>query len=214
MKPYMRYSLAGGVHANSELWVGTTSFCVSEGEGRVVSDEDVRSLAAESVYQWLNSPSHAAALLHPEYRVMNYGLAYDSHNWRVVAVLETNALVDTGTSVSTLSAEGVARVYGSFTEETQAARYALSGLETRYDPPPVELSQGALARTTFYGEGELRAVFTVSPDGVDTPGSSQSLVNYPNPYAFPDSETPGSESEAAYLFERVMGAAATRVRGR
>ena len=101
-------------------------------------------------------------------------------------------------------------VYGSFTEETHAAGYALSGMEIRYDPPPVELSRGALARTTFYGEGELRAVFTISASGEDAPGVSRTLVNYPDPYAFPDSESPGSEEEAAYLFERAMAAATAR----
>ena len=200
LKPYMRRALAGGVHASAEVWVGTTSYCVSKGERRIVSEMDVLGLAEEAIGRWLESEAHRRVLLNPAYDVMNYGLAYDSHNWRVVTMFESDALEDNGTLVSHVNMVGHIRVSGAFTEEAYASGHRLALIEIRHDPPPGPLSRGRLARTSFYGEGELKLTLNVA-EGLPVFVGAREILRYPDPHDMEEAPAPGSESEANALFE-------------
>ena len=196
LKPYMRYAAAGGVDASAEIWVGTSSFCVVDGDARLVSAGDVLSLAAEAVARWSLSPVHAAVLMSADYRFMSHGLAYDARNWRVVAVFESDLIESTGTSVSGVDSDGRIWASGSLSENAYASGYRLGAAEVRYDVPPRDLSRGQLARTSYYDKGSVLAVLA------DRAGSrSEDVVVYPNPYAMREVLDPASEEEAYGLFE-------------
>ena len=200
LKPYMRRALAGGVHASAEVWVGTTSYCASEGERRIVSDMDILGLAEEAIGRWLESDAHRRVLLNPAYGVINYGLAYDSRNWRVVAVFESDALEDIGTVVSHVNEAGHIRVSGTFTEDAHTSGHRLALIEVRHDPPPELLSRGRLARTSFYGEGELKLTLNVA-EGPPAFVGARETFKYPDPHDMEEAPDPGSEVEANALFE-------------
>ncbi len=196
LKPYMRYALDGGVHASAEVWVGTTSFCVREGPPRIVSSDDILALASEAVARWRLSPAHAAVLFSPDYHVVSHGLAYDSHNWRVVAVFESAFVERTGTAVSHIDSLGRVVSSGRLTESAYAAGYRLEMAEVRYDPGPMPLSLGELARTSFYGRGRLLMIVA------DRVGSrSIDIVEHFDPYGSRDLPAPADEMEASALFE-------------
>ena len=169
---------------------------MSEEEPRIVSASDVLGLAAEAVARWSLSPAHASALFDPDYGAVNYGLAYDSRNWRVVAVFESDFVEDRGTSVSYIDGSGRIVSSGFLTEEAYAAGYRLSLAEVRYDSPPMAMTRGKLARTSFYGEGKLLMVAS------DQAGSrSVNVTEYADPYEFGEELEPLSETEANTLFE-------------
>ena len=195
LKPYMRYSLDGGIHANAEVWVGTTSFCVSEGPERIVSAEDVLALAPAAVALWGQSPEHAAALFDPHLRAVSH---YDERNWRVVAVFETALAEDVGRALSHVDSGGRIIAEGAFTEEAYAAGYRLARAEIRYEPPFGPLDTGRLARTGFYPPGRLSLVVS------DRAGSvSERVVEYADPHQMEAGlDVPSSEAEAAALFDR------------
>ncbi len=161
-----------------------------------MSASDVLGLAAEAVARWSLSPAHASVLFDPDYHAVNYGLAYDSHNWRVVAVFESDFVEDTGTSVLYLDESGRVISSGFLTEEAYAAGYRLSLAEVRYDPPPMAMTRGKLARTSFYEEGKLLMVAS------DQAGSrSVNVTEYADPYEMSDEPEPASETEVNTLFE-------------
>ena len=196
LKPYMRYAALGGVQASAEVWVGTSSYCINDGEARLLRDEDVLALAQEAVARWSLSPVHAAVLFSPHFHLVSHGLAYDERNWRVVAVLESAFLESTGTSVSGVDADGRVWASGMLTVPAYEAGYRIRAAEVRYDPPPVALSRGQLARTSFYDNG---AVLMILADRVGS--RSEDIVVYPDPQEMAGAPDPVSEEEAYGLFQ-------------
>ena len=198
LKPYMRYALAGGVHESAEIWVGTTSFCVSDGPARIVSADDVMSLASDAVARWSASVEHTRAMTSPDMGAVSVGLAYDERNWRVVAVLETS-LLEPGGPVARVEPSGRIVAAGRFTEAAAAAGYRLAVVEVRYDSSPAPIGAGTLARTSFYTHGRLLMVLS------DSAGSrTERVVRYADPRDLGDQPSPASEREAADLFESAL----------
>ena len=199
LKPYMRYALSGGVHESAEIWVGTTSFCVSDGPARIVSDDDVISLASDAIARWSGSSEHARVMTDPNMSAVSIGLAYDERNWRVVAVLESSLLEPSGLPVARVEPSGRVVATGRLTEEAAAAGYRLAAVEVRYDSIPTPLGLGTLARTSFYTHGRLLMVLS------DSVGSrTERVVRYPDPRDLGEHLSPVSEQEAADLFEQAL----------
>ena len=163
LKPYMRYSLAGGYQSNRSNWSGL-NYCIKDGENYAPlgsSEEELR----EVMDNFMRLPGTRDNILYRWHRKVNIGLAWDNYNFRVSQYFEGD-YVEYST-VPTLE-------YGKLTlaGETKNGLVTYGGLtwdalqfkETRdlsvliyYDPPPHPLTRGQLARTSCVELGELVA---------------------------------------------------------
>ena len=146
MKPYMRYSLAGGVQANAEN-VSGSSFCPAD-PSRYVQD----SLAEEARQAFdglMGSPGHRANILRPEHRLLHLGLAYRAPNFWLVqqfsghyAAFAQAPTIEGGELSFDMTACNGARL----------SRDDLS-VQVRHDPLPSRLTPGQLQRTSCVSSG-------------------------------------------------------------
>lgn len=150
MKPYMRYSRAGGVQANAEN-VSGSSFCPAD-----PWRYDQQSLAAELQEAFdglMNSPGHRANILRPEHRLLHVGMSYRAPNFWLVqqfsghyAAFAQPPAIEDGWLTFDMSACNGARVSGD----------ALA-VQVRHDPLPSPLTPGQLQRTSCVSSGHAIA---------------------------------------------------------
>lgn len=201
MKPYMRYSQAGGVQANSEN-VSGSSFCPAD-PSRYVQ----QSLAAElrEAFEGLmGSSGHRANILRPEHRVLHLGMAYRAPNFWLVqqfsghyAAFAQVPRIEEGELSFDMSACNGARVSGD----------ALA-VQVRHDPPPSPLMPGQLQRTSCYSSG--RAIAALRPPL--PPGSNYTedefrlqVSDCPDPHALSPNLPPAQSYEEASSFKDDAG---------
>ena len=78
LKPYMRYSLAGGYQSNAENGAGN-DYCITETDGYA----PIRSVQQELVKMMdglMSSPGHRRNILDKSHKKVNIGLAWDQYN--------------------------------------------------------------------------------------------------------------------------------------
>lgn len=153
MKPYMRYSLAGGVQANAENAHGS-SFCPADPSNYVQAT--LAEEAEQAFDSLMNSPGHRANILRPEHRQLHLGLAYQAPNFWLVqqfsgdyAAFAQTPMIRDGELSFDMSACNGARV----SQEDL-------GVQIRHDPLPSPLTPGQLQRTSCYSSG--RAIAALS----------------------------------------------------
>ena len=86
LKPYMRYSLAGGYQSNSENLSGS-NYCPERPTQRQ-PQIDVRHEIREAMANWMESPGHRDAILDPWAKRVNIGLEWNDHNFWAVQHFE------------------------------------------------------------------------------------------------------------------------------
>lgn len=153
LKPYMRYSLAGGYRVNGEN-VLTHGECGVRG-GWIARHGDPLDEAAAAVRGFMASPGHRETILDPDYRVMHLGLAWDGRVFKMVQHFEGPAVV---MAEPPGLRDGVLRASGELPGELAFREGGTFTAGLVYDPPPRALTRGQLARTSCYGGGELVAV--------------------------------------------------------
>ena len=150
MKPYMRYSLAGGVQANAEN-VSGASFCPADPSSYV--QQPLADELREAFDRLMNSPGHRANIMRPEHRLLHIGMSYRAPNFWLVqqfsghyaAFAQTPTIKDGELSFDMSACNG-ARVSGG----------ALA-VQVRHDPLPSPLTPGQLQRTSCYSSGHAIA---------------------------------------------------------
>ena len=150
MKPYMRYSQAGGVQANAEN-VSGSSFCPAD-PSRYAQDS-LAEEARQAVESLMGSLGHRANILRPEHRLLHLGLAYRAPNFWMVqqfsghyAAFAQAPTIEGGELSFDMTACNGARV----------SRDDLS-VQVRHDPLPSPLTPGQLQRTSCYSSGRAVA---------------------------------------------------------
>ena len=195
LKPYMRYSLAGGYQSNAENGHGS-DYCVRWGDGyrRIYSIEhEIR----EAMTGLMSSPGHRRNILDRWHKKVNIGLAWDTYNFAAYQHFEGD--------------------YVEYIElpRIEGGRLVLSGrlkngvrlegdddlvLQIYYDPPPHALTRGQLSRTYCYGSGRPIASLRPSLTGnshYTEHAYEMSLDPCPDPYEVsPDAPAPRSNDEA------------------
>ena len=78
LKPYQRYSLAGGYQSNAENGRGL-DYCIQPGSGYRPST-GINGEIREAVDSWMTSAGHRRNLLDPFHRKVNIGLSWDQYN--------------------------------------------------------------------------------------------------------------------------------------
>ena len=148
LKPYMRYSLAGGYQANSEN-VSGLDYCISSRDGyrALYSIEyEIR----EAMAGLMRSPGHRQNILNPAHKKVNIGLAWDRYNTKMVQHFE-GAHVEFAEMPTVRG--GVLRFQGSVKNGAQTGSQREFGVQIFYDAPPGNLTLGQLARTYCYDNG-------------------------------------------------------------
>ena len=159
LKPYMRYSLAGGYQTNAENAL-THNECGLADTWLQWNDEPMQ-MVRDAVDGWLESPGHRETTLNPSYRKVNIGLAWDRNTFKAVQHFEGDYV-----ELTTLPAirDGELTLEGRLEGE-----YRFDGIHPLiafiiYDPRPRTLTQGQLAQTSCYSHGEVvAAVIPPSP---------------------------------------------------
>ena len=148
LKPYMRYSLAGGYQSNSENGSGS-DYCITARDGyRGLSD--IKTEIGETMASWMSSSGHRRNILERNHRKVNIGLAWDRYNRIAVQHFEGDYVKYTVLPViegSELRLEG----------ETKNGAQFGSGdtipVQVFYDQPPGPLMPRQLSRTYCYSFG-------------------------------------------------------------
>ena len=154
LKPYMRYSLAGGYQANGEN-VSSHNEC-GLADTLLSWNADPMEMVTDTVEGWLDSLGHRETMLDPYYQRVNIGLAWDRNTFKAIqhfegdyVELDSLPVIDDGT----LEVSGRLSASHDFTGQIPLMALIV------YDPAPRRLSAGQLARTYCYGHGESIGVF-------------------------------------------------------
>lgn len=144
LKPYMRYSLAGGYQANAENGLGY-KYCISAVDGfHPISaiNQEIR----KGMQGWMGSSGHRRNILDRFHKKVNIGLAWDKYRIAFYQHFEGD-YVDYEQLPSiqgkTLSVAGTAK-----------NGVELAGVQLYYDPPPGPLTKGQLGKTRCYDNGQ------------------------------------------------------------
>lgn len=209
LKPYMRYSLAGGYQSNAEN-VSGLDYCIKSGDGyRAISDfqEEVR----DTMEGFMNSPGHRRNILDKWHKKVNIGLARDVYNYKVVQHFEGDYVeYDELPAIQNgmMSFSGTAKNGVDFDEERDLS------VQLYYDPPPYSLTSGQVSRTYCLSSGMQVAAFRRPlPEGWSY-REDEFLRNYspcPDPYDVPSDAPPaGSHDEAHALWQEAYDASQNR----
>ena len=195
LKPYMRYTLAGGYQSNAENASGL-SYCIKASDG-YIRNAGARLEIREAMEGLMSSPGHRDNILDRHHKRINIGLAWDSYNFKVIQHFEGDYVeyqqpprIEGGM----LSMSGTVRNGVSFGNDDDL------GVQIFYDPPPQTLSTGQISRTYCYDQGlEIGSVRPpLKEDWFYTEDAYN--VNFrpcPDPYAVPAAAAaPGSADEA------------------
>ncbi len=210
LKPYMRYSLAGGYQSNGENGSGR-DYCVTASDGYrglASIDEEIR----ETMDGLMNSPGHRANILRTWHKKVNIGLAWDRYNIIVAQHFEGDYVeYDQLPSIegNVVAMSGTVKNGVIFGDEQDL------GVQIYYDPPPHALTRGQVSRTYCYDGGlqiaSLREPLTGNSYYIDDEFTKTSKA-CPDPYDVPaDAPAPRSHDEshqfwqAAYDASQAMG---------
>ena len=205
LKPYMRYSLAGGYQANGENWLGS-DYCIKASDGyRTLGS--IESEIREAMDFWMDSPGHRRNILDKWHKKVNIGLAWDKYNFMAAQHFEGGYV-----EYSQLPeiANGALSFSGRAIDGLRFSGRTDLGMQLFYDPPPHPLTQGQVSRTYCYSSGLQIAAFRY-PLTVRYKWSENEFTtthsSCPDPYDVPpDAPAPRSPDEAHRFWEQAYAA--------
>ena len=148
LKPYMRYSLAGGYQSNGENGHGS-DYCIKASDGyRAI--RNIRDEIREAMAGWMSSPGHRRNILDPTHKKINIGLAWDRYNVKMYQHFEGDYI-----EYATLPRidNGILTFSGSVKNGAGFGNSRDLGVQIDYDKPPGPLTPGQVSRTYCYGNG-------------------------------------------------------------
>ena len=152
MKPYMRYTLAGGVNYEAENNSGVSSAPVQGLRYRTISPQDEVKEAEEGL---MDSTGHRANILKPWHKRVNLGIACNRITCAVVQQFEGDYIAFD--ELPTISG-GVFSVAGRLSGGVEFDK-----IDIWYDPPPHLLTLGQLDTTYCYTLGETLVAMLRAP---------------------------------------------------
>ena len=205
LKPYMRYSLAGGYQSNSENGHGS-DYCIRHSDG-YASMGPVKEAIRQAMKGWMDSAGHRRNVLGRHHKKVNIGLAWDTYNFKAYQHFEGDYVEYDELPVIenwSLSFSGRVKNGAWFGNKRDL------GVQIYYDAPPHKLSLGQVSRTYCYGGGRqiaaLREPLTGNwywPDDE----FSRKYKPCPDPYdVSPDAPAPRSHNEASAFWEQAYQA--------
>ena len=209
LKPYMRYSLAGGYQSNGEN-VSGINYCIKASDGyRALSG--IEREIDETMEGLMQSSGHRRTILLPRYKKVNIGLAWDRYNMRVVQLFEGDHVEYTrlpDIESGTLSMSGKVK------NGVKLGKDGDMGVQVFYDSPPHTLSVGQVALAYCYSLGLQVAALRVPLTGDWYYPDHAFTMTYrpcPDPYTVPtDAPAPRSHDEAHAFWQAAYTASQTR----
>lgn len=177
LKPYMRYTLAGGVNYEAENTSGVKTAPDPNLRYRTTTPKQEIREAQEGL---MASPGHRANILRPWHKKVNLGIACNRTTCAVVQQFE-GGYISFGTGPNVFS--GQLRFAGEM-----SGGFELSGVQIWYDQPVQKLSLGQLDTTYCYSHGAPVAFLRepVPPRSFYNKSSSRySWEACPSPYDAP-----------------------------
>ena len=198
LKPYMRYSLAGGYQSNGENGSGR-SYCIKASDGYRTNSSAEQGIR-RAMDGLMDSPGHRDNILDPWHKKVNIGLAWDRYNFQVVQHFEGDYVeYDQLPNIE----NGVLRISGTVKNGVEFNDdFRDLGAQVYYDPPPHALTMGQVARTYCYDFGLQVAGLRPTLTGRSFYPTHEFTLTYqpcPDPYDVPaDADEPRSH-DAAHL---------------
>ena len=201
LKPYMRYTLAGGQQYDAENTSGL-DYCVKAGDG-YSRRGSLESELREAMDGLMDSPGHRDNILDSHHRKVNLGLSWDNYNMIVVQHFE-GAYVDYE-NVPIIEG-GLLSLSGSLKDGATFRNERGLGLQIYYDPAPHSLTRGQVSRTYCYDGGlqigSLRPPLTGNSYYLESHYSTTQEF-CPDPYDVPsDAQGARSATEALTLWQQ------------
>ena len=205
LKPYMRYSLAGGRQYSAENISGL-DYCITKSDGyraNISVAQDIR----ESMTGLMESPGHRRNILNPHHRKVNIGLAWDDYNFNIVQLfvgdyVEYHATPHIENGILTLS--------GKVNETVRINDENALEAQIYYDPLPFALTRGQLSRTYCVPGGLKVAALRppLEPNWHYNSDSFESVQSVcPDPYDVPaDAPAPTSADDALAFWQQAYDA--------
>ncbi len=197
LKPYMRYSLAGGYQSNGENGRGS-DYCIKGSDGYraiAAAADEVR----RAVEDWMRSPGHRRNILGKFHKKVSIGLAWDRYNFLAYQNFEGDYVeYDELPSISTdgnLSFSGTTKNSVFFGSKRDL------GVQIFYDRPPHELTKGQVSRTYCYDGGRQVASLREPLTGGWSWTEDEFPKSYdpcPDPYEVPTDALPASSHDEAH----------------
>ncbi len=149
LKPYMRYSLAGGFQSNGENGSGR-DYCIKASDGYRANGSAEQEIR-QAMEGWMDSPGHRDNILDPLHKKVNIGLAWDRYNFKAYQHFEGEYVEY---AHPPLIENGVLRISGTVKNGVEFNDdFRDLGVKVYYDPPPHALTIGQVARTYCYDLG-------------------------------------------------------------
>lgn len=207
LKPYMRYSLAGGYQSNGENGHGS-DYCIKSSDGYAAAG-NIQQRIRNAMDSWMKSTGHRRNLLDSQHEKVSIGLAWDRYNTVMYQHFEGNYVeYDREPSI----ANGVLSLSGQTKNGAQLGKNL--GQQIYYDPPPHELTRGQVARTYCYDNGRPVASLREPLTGGYYYSTHEFTTTYnpcPSPHNVPADSTPArSHNEAHQLWQQAYNASQSR----
>ena len=205
LKPYMRYSLAGGYQANVENVAGS-DYCPSR-FAFYAPVSDIRLEIRETMDGWMDSPGHREAIMDPWAEKVNVGLEWSTYSFSAVQQFEGDYVE----YVELPTIEGdVLTAAGRVKNGLSIATDERLVVAIFYDPPPRRLTKGQIARTYCYDVGTPVAILREPPPKgsyyIDDE-TDETFEFCPDPRdVSPDASPPTSDDEAYELWQEARRA--------
>ena len=209
LKPYMRYSLAGGNQSNAENGSGS-DYCIKAREGyRALGS--IQAEIRDTMDGWMNSPGHRRNLLDKWHKKVNIGLAWNRFNFAAYQHFE-GAYVEY--DQAPIIEGGILSLLGQASNGADFSDKDDLGLQIYYDPPPHSLTRGQVSRTYCYDSGLQIAAFRYPLTGNSFWTEDEFTKTYtpcPDPYDVPpDAPAPRSPDEAYESWQKAYDASQDR----
>ena len=208
LKPYMRYSLAGGYQSNGENGSGS-DYCVRAADG-YMAEGSIKARVDAAMDGWMDSAGHRRTILTPQYQKVNIGIAYNRYNTVMYQHFEGDYVeYDKMPSID----NGILSLSGTTKNGVRFRSKSDLDVDIYYDPPPHELTRGQVSRTYCYDNGRvLAALREPLSDGSywTTDDFTQTYDPCPNPYDVADDAPPArSAREANRLWDEAFARSQT-----
>lgn len=206
LKPYMRYSLAGGYQTNGENGHGS-DYCIKSSDG-YKAIHSVKQEIDDAMEGWMDSPGHRRNILDRQHKKVNIGLAWDRYNFLAYQHFEGDYVEYD--ELPSLDADGVLSISGATKNGVRFGSNRDLGIQIYFDPPPHELTRGQVSRTYCYDSGRQVAALREPLTGNShwtTDRYSTKFSPCPDPYDVSPSAPPASShSHASRLWQEAYNA--------
>ena len=210
LKPYMRYSLAGGYQSNGENGHGL-DYCIKSSDGYTAM-HSIKLEIDDAIEGWMSSPGHRRNILYKHHKKVNIGLAWDTYN--ILAYQHFEGDYVEYSELPSISADGNLSFSGTTKNGVRFNSERDLGVQIFYDQPPQELTVGQISRTYCYDGGRQVASLREPLTGGWSWTEDEFYKTYepcPDPYDIsPDAPPARSHDEAHDLWQEAYDASENR----